>query len=244
MATAFETYIQQELPKRPVMLTTANASYDGDPNGGGAPAVVSGAPAGTFYLRLTGNVLYKKNSSTAGTWEVVGSGGGPAAFAKVFVVAVPALADLVAVHAAFAGNDASNTFPGPITNPDVPRNLQVALASGWDGGDVTAVGTDQFDAAVTETFTTGSGVTRVGVKVFKTVTSLTKATVGASAAAATVGIGNKLGITGVLVDTTSAVLLCDNTGEPATLDATYDAFTPTTLPNGAFSYALIANVSA
>jgi len=39
------------------------------------------------------------------------------------------------------------------------------------------------------------------------------------------------------------VLLCDDVVDAVTVDATYDAFTPTTLPNGARDYKLIANVA-
>ena len=72
MATSYESFVNSELPKRPVMLTLENTSYDGDPNSGGAPAIVSGSPKGTFYLQNTGNVLWKKDTASAGSWEVVG----------------------------------------------------------------------------------------------------------------------------------------------------------------------------
>lgn len=242
--SAFEDFVTLELPKRPTMLTTANTGYDNNPNLGGAPAVISGSPTGTFYLRATGNVLYKKNSSSAGTWEVVGAGGGgPAAFSKIFAVATPAISDLVSVHAALAGT-AANMFPGPISNPDKPRNLQVFMATGWDGGDITVTGTDQFDISTSEIFTTGSNVIRVGSKVFKTVTDISKTTVGASAATASVGIGDTFGVSGVFVDTTSYMLTAGNAAEPAVLSMTYNSFTPTTLPDGVVSYLLIVNVSA
>jgi SPP1 family predicted phage head-tail adaptor len=164
-------------------------------------------------------------------------------YTKTFTVMLPAAADLSSVHASVLAT-AVNAFPGPFTDPDFPRNLQVDLASGWDGGDITIAGTDQFDAAVIEVFTTGSGVTRVGTKIFKTVTAISKASVGVAAAGATVGVGNKLGVVGRLADTESAILMVNNAAEPATLDDTYDAFTPTvTVPNGSASYALLVNVS-
>lgn len=74
--SAFEDFVNLELPKRPPMLTLANTSYDGDPNGGGAPVVVANAPAGTFFFRNTGFILYLKDTSAPGSWAVVGSGGG------------------------------------------------------------------------------------------------------------------------------------------------------------------------
>ncbi len=74
--SAFEDFVNLELPKRPVMLTLANTGYDNDPNGGGAPAVVQNSPQGTYFFRTTGSILYVKNTSAPGSWAVVGSGGG------------------------------------------------------------------------------------------------------------------------------------------------------------------------
>jgi hypothetical protein len=54
------------------MLTYALTSYDGDPTLGGAPDSVRLAPKGNFFLQDTGAILWKKNSSTAGDWSVVG----------------------------------------------------------------------------------------------------------------------------------------------------------------------------
>lgn len=70
----FEDFVVGELPHRPTMLTYELTSYDGDPNSGGAPAMVSGAPKGSFYLQNTGNILWKKNTASAGSWELVGGG--------------------------------------------------------------------------------------------------------------------------------------------------------------------------
>jgi hypothetical protein len=69
--SAFEVYVQTELPRRPVMLTTANTGYDASPNGGGAPPVIANSPTGTFYLQATGGSLWQKLSSTPGTWKLL-----------------------------------------------------------------------------------------------------------------------------------------------------------------------------
>lgn len=74
--SAFEDFVNLELPKRPPMLTPANTGFDGDPNGGGVPGVIANSPQGTFYFRTTGEILYLKESSTPGTWTTVGTGGG------------------------------------------------------------------------------------------------------------------------------------------------------------------------
>lgn len=166
----------------------------------------------------------------------------PASFAKAFVFLAPAAAEVDAVHAAHLSSDPS-LFPGPTTNPSTPRNLTATFGVGWDGGDITVVGTDQFDAAIIEVFAAAGGTTVAGVKVFKTVTSITKAVLGVTASAS-VGVGNKIGIVGRLFNATSALLFVDNIAEGATLDDTYDAFTPlTSLPDGVVNYSLLANVT-
>lgn len=128
-------------------------------------------------------------------------------------------------------------------NPDIPRNLRVIFAASWDGGDVTVLGTDQFGNAQSETFTTGSGVTRTGSKIFKTVTSASKATVGATANTVTVGTGDKLGLSIPLSDAAANYVgLTDGAIEAFTVDPTVSGFTPTTVPNGAHDYLVIGNV--
>jgi hypothetical protein len=150
------------------------------------------------------------------------------------------------VHAAVASN-ASNTFPGPFTNPDVPRNLRLVFAASYDGGNVTVVGTDQFDQAVTEVFTGTQGTTQVGTKIFKTVTSATKATVGATANTVSIGTGDKIGLSKKLANTDAVLVIKATTADgfdttPPTMDATYHAFTPTTtVPNGTVVYKMMAN---
>lgn len=161
--------------------------------------------------------------------------------ARLVQVSAPATASATAVHAAFAGNDASNNFPGPFTNPGVPRNATVTFDAAWDGGDVNVTGTDQFDAAQSELFTSNPGATSVGTKVFKTITAATKSAVGMAADAASIGTGTKLGA-GVNIVSAFGILTVDGAAEAVTVDATNDAFTPTTAPNGARVYVFLGNV--
>jgi hypothetical protein len=77
--TAFENFVNLELPRRPTMLTLAVTGYAGDPNDGGAPAIVQNSPAGSFYLRDSDKSLWRKKESTAGTWEETDTGGGTVA---------------------------------------------------------------------------------------------------------------------------------------------------------------------
>ena len=75
--TAFEDFVNLELPKRRPLLLVSDVSYDGDPNDGGAPAILKGAPIGTWYLRETpSRTYYTKENSGAADWVEGGGGGG------------------------------------------------------------------------------------------------------------------------------------------------------------------------
>ena len=56
--SAFEVFVQTELPLRSALLQAGAIGYDGDPNDPGAPAILQGAPTGTWYLRATPLPLY------------------------------------------------------------------------------------------------------------------------------------------------------------------------------------------
>lgn len=128
------------------------------------------------------------------------------------------------------------------------RNIVATFGAGWDGGTVTVTGTGQFDEVVSEQFVgVVGGNTVTGTKLFKTVTSAVKSAVGINAATVTIGTGDKVGLNKRLVDAVGGVLLCDGTIEAATLDKgavsqSTNGFTPTTAPNGAHDYVLIAHV--
>ena len=73
----FEDFVNLELPRRPVMLTYEITAYGGNPNDVGAPAIIKGAPKGSFYLRNSDNALWRKELPAATSWsEVTGGGGG------------------------------------------------------------------------------------------------------------------------------------------------------------------------
>jgi hypothetical protein len=165
---------------------------------------------------------------------------GEASLLKLFVLTDVDAKGTNEVHALYDGTDATTTTG--FTNPDVPRNLRVVKASTWDGGTLSVTGTDQYDDPVTESFpATGAG-TEVGVKIFKTVTSFTKGTpAGVTGAGVSIGTGDKLGIVGN-IDTAIGTLRVGTTAEAVTVDATYDAFTPTTVPDGAVDYTFATNI--
>jgi hypothetical protein len=144
------------------------------------------------------------------------------------------------VHALYDSDSAE--FPGPFTDPDEPRNLRVTYTENWDGGDVTIVGTDQFDEPVSEVFDAGDNSVVVGTKVFKTVTGATKETAeGVTGDGASIGTGDKVGIPLHLFDEVGQ-LQESVTPEAVTLDATYSAFTPTTTPSDT-TYILLVNIN-
>ena len=135
---------------------------------------------------------------------------------------------------------AANAFPGPFTNPVSPRNATAVAAATYDGGSITIVGTDQFGNAQTEVIAAVANSTVVGVKIWKTITAVSKAAIGVAAAGCSIGTGDKVGA-GALVADTVGMLMVGATAEAVTIDAVNDAFTPTTVPN-ATTYTLLANV--
>jgi len=128
-------------------------------------------------------------------------------------------------------------------SPVTPRNLRVTFAALWDGGNVVVVGTDQFGQAATETFTSAPGTVVVGTKIFATVASATKTAVGATANAASIGTGDKLGLPakptlayGFVGDSTPTAAAV------ATMDTTYGGFTPANVPNGTLTYTVMFTI--
>lgn len=151
-------------------------------------------------------------------------------------ISAPATKSDTAVHAAVS-DTAANAYPGPFTNPDVPRNLSVKYGAAWDGGDVTVVGTDQFGNAVSETFAFSAG-TVVGTKIFKTVTSASKTAIGVGVATASIGTGNVLGLTRVLAAAVGVVAV-DGLTEAATWKTSASSVAPTSAPNGSRVYTIL-----
>lgn len=148
----------------------------------------------------------------------------------------PVAANNTGVHAAYAGN-AANDFPGPIgTIESWGRTLQVVFAASWDGGDVIITGTNQFGETISETFTAAAGSTVAGGKVFRTVTSIRKTAVGATANTASVGIGTALGVP---FQFTRGMEFIAGVSEACSLNTTYFHFVPGTACNGARDYDFI-----
>lgn len=150
-------------------------------------------------------------------------------YCRMYPITVPAKGTNN-VHAAYAGN-AAVAFPGPITNPDVPRNLRAVFAASYDGGDIVVDGTDQFGNTIQETIVAVANSTVVGAKVFKTVTAIRRTAVGATANTVSIGTGDKIGVPFKLKSAVG-VLLVAATAEAVTVDVTLNSFVPTTVPAG------------
>lgn len=141
------------------------------------------------------------------------------------------------VHALYATGVNVN-FPGAFNAIDVPRNIKIVCDNLYDGGDITIDGTDIDDNVIQEILTPlGGGGTTLGTKVFKTVTAATQAALGAGGVSASIGTGNKLGLSKAPT-AINGVLAVDGINEVGTWDDTADSWgvTPTNIPNGARLY--------
>jgi len=159
--------------------------------------------------------------------------------ARLFLFSAPAAKGTTEVRAL---HDVATTdaITAGITNPGVPRNLRVTKAASWDGGTITVVGTDQFDAAITEVFPALVAGLEVGTKIFKTVTSFARSIALAGGTGVSIGCGDLIGIP-VRVDSAYGMLSLAGVSEAVTVSTTVHSFTPTSLPDGVSNYILLVN---
>lgn len=117
---------------------------------------------------------------------------------RIFSAALgsPALGTTNAVLADTAmASGATTLVTAGITQPDVPRNLTVTGNAAAVAGNVVIVGTNFANEVITETIVAAATATIVGVKAFKTVTSITlPAWVSAGTERIRVGTGARLGL--------------------------------------------------
>jgi hypothetical protein len=72
--TAFEDFVNLELPRRPTLLTNAITSYDGNPNLSVA-AIINDSPHGTLFLEETTGALWQKQTQADPlSWTPVADG--------------------------------------------------------------------------------------------------------------------------------------------------------------------------
>lgn len=142
----------------------------------------------------------------------------------------PALHVATAVHAAITLPDSEPLeVTTDITNPDMPRNLEIVGNQVGISGNVVIVGTDADDDPLTETIVASGTDTVVGTKAFKTVTSITVPVKNGSGDTISIGTGSKLGVGAIL--TTSYLLAgyCDGTKEGTEPTLTKNASMPLNL---------------
>ena len=129
-----------------------------------------------------------------------------------------------------------------ITNPAVPRALQVVGNQATCTGNLVIAGVNQFGEAITDTLAISGTTPVIGVKAFKTVTSITVPTRGAASDSITVGPSPKLGLDRKISDAGAACLVAsvDGTREGTlpTLNATNHTAQFNTAPNGARNYVM------
>lgn len=167
-----------------------------------------------------------------------------ASFTQMVNLGVPIASATTGIGASIASNAASNSVTIS-AQPDVPRSLQVAFAAAWDGGNIVVTGFDQFNNPQTETITAVAGSTVQGVKIWKTISTIAKTAVGATANAATSGPGSKLGIAYQFSapTTVAGILATSGVPEASTWDQTVYAVTPgTNVPNGTRQYFAIVTL--
>ncbi len=212
------------------------------PEGADAAGIMCVIEEGTSADQV---VLCTNNTGagTVGTHNLVfGVLGTASVKAKCFQFVTPAAAG-VGVHAAIASDNAAPVTTA-ITNPVIPRTVQVVFAGSWDGGDITIVGTDQFDNAQTEVIADVAGTTVQGVKIWKTITSISNETVGAGGGlTATVQTGPTLGLLTAIAGSAFGIAMASGAADAAVFNATYNSVTFAAAPNGSRTYVVNYNVS-
>lgn len=99
------------------------------------------------------------------------------------------------VHAAITMPDTgTEEVTTGITDPDVPRSINVKGNQAGIGGDLVIEGTNYNNEAISETYTLNGTSEVVGSKAFKTVTKITVPVKNGAGDTVVVGRGNKLGL--------------------------------------------------
>jgi len=133
------------------------------------------------------------------------------------------------IHAGITGTGAEQEITTNITNPDVPRNISVTVTNnGSPSGNVTITGVDAKGNSITEDITLVPGGTAYGDKAFATISKITvPATVnGGGADTVTVGIGDKLGLSNIIYETSDVYKIkVNNTDKTSEFDMATDVDT-------------------
>lgn len=199
-----------------------------------APTHAGGSDPVTVSNGTTGATV---NSGTASTTAT-----DTAAALLLAISGTPALGVVDDTHLAVFADDAAAAFPGPFTNPDVPRTIVASFEAAWDGGDITIHGTNQFAAVTSEVLVANPGGTTVSLNAYATITAAEKNVVpGLVHKYVKLGRGDALGIPA----TTSGsigILAVTGVTEAATFNSTYNTvLASVSTPNGARTYSVFVN---
>lgn len=224
-------------------VPAGSAALGGGGGGGGDISLSNAAPAALASAATAGTAETASRADHVHELPDVAN----VDLARAFNLGAPALADALNVHGAY-DDDIAVDWPGPFTNPDVPRNLVVDFGGGADQN-VTVSGTDQYDQPVSELFEVDAGVV-TGSKVFKTVIGAAYAALG-SGGNATIGTGNRLGIVlpnedVVAVTNTGGLIRAGGSIGGVTVDTVNDAVYDSSsivVPDGASGMGAIINVT-
>jgi len=202
-----------------------------------SPSDVEGMTS--FLAQVAAGTLTYAFTNTIGDLE---AGAGGLGDESLVDLGAPVAATLDTVHADFDADEALNAFPGAFTNPDVPRNVRVDFTAAWDGGDVTVVGTDQFDKPQSEVIADTAGSAIAGAKIFKTVTSASKELVGVASVGASIGVGDILGISRSIVGTVINLCFEDGVAVAGTFVVADNSVEPGTVPDASINYVVLVKV--
>lgn len=134
------------------------------------------------------------NELINGSMSVVPSAGTTETLSAISYSIAPAVGTATATHAAVTLGAAEQTVTTAITNPDFPRIVTIKGNASGIAGDVVITGTDMVGNVISDTIALNAATEVVGVKAFKTVTSiLLPAKTNASGDTVSIGRGDKYG---------------------------------------------------
>ena len=183
----YERLVRALAPLGVVIRTSETSSVDSDPSissGSGAPSATE--PSGSVYLRVAsgtnGGAYQRRNSGwrrladDTSTAAAAGTGNTGSSTASITESApdyrMQAVNNIPASAVAIIAQQNTTfdvTSMGSITQPTVPRNVEVVFSGTWDGGNVEITGVS-MTGAVSETVAAAAGTTVQSVHAFHTIT--------------------------------------------------------------------------
>jgi len=153
--SAFEDFVQTELPRRSPHLTQTITGYDGDPNDVAAPAILQNSPLGTWFREQTAGIWWRKTETV---WVDTSGGGlaGPGTTTDNAVVRWDGVDGSAVQNSGVTISDTDAlSVPGDLLSPGSGG------ATTWKGGSVataTAAGTIALGNAAQSQSTSGIAI--------------------------------------------------------------------------------------